>query len=93
VQQARAAETITPPEPSVSEVQDQEKISGQLTMDGITAYFVVQRGDPIVFELVEDTTGKIHQVSPDQMLRVSGAIDQILSRKAEQDPNEGTEKS
>ncbi len=64
-------------------------ISGQLSLNGVTAYFQVQDGIKVVYSLVENATGRIiRQVSPEEMVRLSGAIDEMLEYGRET----GTEK-
>lgn len=61
--------------------------TGQLSLNGITAYFSVKNGEKIVFQIVEDATGRIiRQVSPIDMVKLSGAIDEMLSEKVHTTP-------
>lgn len=65
-------------------VEDQTSVTGQFTLEGVTAYYAVKHGNVAVFQLVEDATGKvIREVAPEQMMRISSAIDQILNRERE----------
>lgn len=77
VQQAKRKSSRPP-------VEDQATVTGQFSLEGITAYYSVKGGNLAVFQLVEDATGKvIREVAPSQMMRISGAIDQILNHKHE----------
>lgn len=58
-----------------------ESHEGQLTLNGITAHFRVQQGVKVVYALIDDATGRVTQVSPEDMLPISGAIDEMLKYK------------
>lgn len=65
-------------------------ISGQLSLNGVTAYFQVQDGIKVVYSLVENSTGRIiRQVSPEEMVRLSGAIDEMLQHGRESSTEKG----
>ncbi len=65
-------------------------ISGQLSLNGVTAYFQVQDGIKVVYSLVENATGRIiRQVSPEEMVRLSGAIDEMLEYGREPSAEKG----
>jgi uncharacterized FlaG/YvyC family protein len=65
-------------------VEDQTTVTGQFSLEGVTAYYTVKSGNIAVFQLVEDATGKvIREVAPEQMMRISSAIDQIMNRERE----------
>lgn len=84
--QAKYAQSNSAPTPSAEKplapVADATTISGQLSLNGVTAYFQVQDGIKVVYSLVENATGRvIRQATPDEMLRLSGAIDEMLDHK------------
>jgi len=55
---------------------------GQLTLNGITAYYEVRNGEKIVYSLVDDATGRsLGQFSPAFGLGISAAIAEMLSRQ------------
>lgn len=65
-------------------VEDQSSLTGQFTMEGVTAYYSVKNGNVAVFQLVEDATGRvIREVAPEQMMRLSSAIDEIMNHNRE----------
>src|SRR5512138_235618 len=81
--QASYAHTNSAPTPSAEKplapAADATTISGQLSLNGVTAYFQIQDGMKVVYSLVENATGRvIRQATPDEMLRLSGAIDEML---------------
>lgn len=64
----------------VSAGEDVTTLTGQFSLEGVTAYYSVKHGNLAVFQLVENATGKvIREVAPEAMLRLSGAIDEILN--------------
>ncbi len=81
--EAHAARQKANPAPD----QDLFSPTGQISVNGITAYFSVENGQKIVFELVEDATGRvIRQVSPSEMLQISGAITEMLTQEPSGEP-------
>jgi hypothetical protein len=85
----KALEVEYPPRHTAPQikVEDQTSFTGQFTLEGVTAYYSVKRGNIAVFQLVEDSTGKvIREVPPEQMMQISSAIDQILSQNRESGP-------
>lgn len=73
----------TPPaEKPLAREADATTISGQLSLNGVTAYFQVQDGIKVVYSLIENSTGRvIRHASPEEMLRLSGAIDEMLDHR------------
>ncbi len=81
--QASHAHTNSAPTPSAAKPlapeADATTISGQLSLNGVTAYFQIQDGIKVVYSLVENATGRVlRQATPDEMLQLSGAIDEML---------------
>lgn len=61
-------------------------LSGQLALNGITAYFEVRNGQKVVYSLVEDATGHVlGEFSPTAGLGISAAIDEMLHRQSAAD--------
>jgi hypothetical protein len=55
---------------------------GQLTLNGITAYYEVRNGEKIVYSLVDDATGRcLGEFSPGMGIGISAAIQEMLNRQ------------
>ena len=58
-------------------------LSGQLTLNGVTAYFEIKDGKKVVCSLVDNATGRVlRQFSPAEGMGILVAIDEILAQQA-----------
>lgn len=89
VTQAPAAQMQTATSSNPSSQMDQVDVhplttGGIVSLNGIAAYFEVRQGEKLVYKLVEESSGRVlREISPDEMMRISGAIDEMLNHKAE----------
>ena len=67
-----------PPSRHEAPVDPQIKLSGELNLNGVTAYYEVRNGEKVFYSLVEDATGRLlGEFSPSSELGLTAALNQM----------------
>src|SRR5271167_5153615 len=67
-----------PPPKHEEPVEPRANLSGELNLNGVTAYYEVRNGEKVIYSLVEDATGRLlGEFSPSSELGLTAALNQM----------------
>ena len=68
-----------PPSKLEEPVDTQTNSLGELSLNGVTAYYEVRNGEKVIYSMVEDSTGRLlGTFSPSSELGLTAALNQML---------------